>query len=155
MSPTPAQLHRESCFRLHADEHERVSCYFKAEGNCRGPLQSAHIISAQTLKRTRNEALIRFVQGERLPILEFTEDELVGAGANGVPACSAHHHLHEGPVLHCDPPAVFFEWLSLVGLENVWEGRKEPRHIGSVVSRAAGKLNADEGGERREHGQAA
>ena len=122
---TPAQRHRSEVFRRFADECERVSCYFAEEGGCRGRLQAAHIVGAQVLKRTRRQAAVLWMQGERRPILEFTEDELVADPRNGVPACERHHHLHEGPVLHCDPPAEFFEFLADVGLEHLFDNARE------------------------------
>lgn len=61
---TPAQRHREDTFRRHADEYERVRCYFADEGDCRGRLQAAHIISAQRLKREHQRATFRHLNGQ-------------------------------------------------------------------------------------------
>lgn len=132
---SPAQRHREDTFRRHADEYERVSCYFAEEGGCRGRLQAAHIISAQTLKRMHSEARLACDQvetGFRSRIPEWqgnmgaveSLDDLLADGRNGVPACERHHHLHEGPILHCHAPEAFYEFVADYGLEHVVENAR-------------------------------
>lgn len=117
---TPAQRHRHAVFSRFADECERVSCYFAEEGGCRGRLQAAHIIGVTKLKNLYGRAQTRErLTGERLPILEVDLDELIADGRNGVPACIYHHDLHEGPVLHCQPPAEFFDFVADYELEHV------------------------------------
>ena len=119
---TPAQRHREDTFRRAADRdglHE-PECHFAAEGGCRGRLQAAHIISAQRLKTLYGMALMRTqYRGHTLPITDVELDDLLADGRNGVPACERHHHLREGPVLHCQAPGAFYEFVADYGLEHV------------------------------------
>lgn len=119
---TPAQRHREDTFRRHADEYERVSCYFAEEGGCRGRLQAAHILSAQRLKWMHSIAGMGYGPTQELALIDL--DELLADGRNGVPVCERHHHLHEGAILHCQAPAAFYEFVADYGLEHVVENAR-------------------------------
>lgn len=123
---TPAQRHREDTFRRHANEWEEVACYFADEGGCRGRLQAAHIISAQMLKRLheRNTYLALHQRPHNQDLFVAAISTLLADGRNGVPACERHHHLHEGPVLHCQAPEAFYEFVADYGLEHVVENAR-------------------------------
>lgn len=125
---TPAQRHREDTFRRHADWTEFVRCYFAAEGGCRGRLQAAHIISAQRLKREHQHNSFRHINGQEPynhSLFAAFLDDVLADGRNGVPACERHHNLHEGPVLHCQPPAAFYEFVADYELEHIVDNANE------------------------------
>lgn len=118
-----ARIHRDQVFRRFYDEdQDLVPCYFADTDDveCGGRLQAAHIIAVKVLNRVYSQAVIlEDTTGERRQVLDTNIDELRADDRNGVPACERHHNLHEGPVLHCDAPAEFYEFVADHGLEHV------------------------------------
>lgn len=135
---TAKERHRQGVWDLYVPEFTDIEpwevCWWGRENpdhaeECRGELQSCHIISVQALGQIYGSALHRSQAGGYSdPILEVDLYWLIADPRNGVPGGEVCHGRNEGRVLHLPHyPEAFFGFLDEFGLGYVFEGTGERR----------------------------
>lgn len=131
--PSPAQIHREEVFASHgavcwwAADHEGPEGHRDGQ-ECGGRLQSCHFIAVKRLQGIYAQAMIERDQGKPArAVLAVSFEELVADDRNGVPGCELDHVRNEGPVLHADPPACFWDFVGEFELDHVVDNARSAK----------------------------
>ena len=122
---TPEQRHRAGVWqRFDAPYGGDPDCFWHPAGapECRGRMQSCHIVSRQRLDAMHRHAALMARNGRphNASLLAVDLDELIADGRNGVPGRAVCHGRNEGPVLHLSAyPEDFLTFVADYGLEHV------------------------------------